>query len=411
MFENHHDPAPMRVGYVLKQYPRLSETFILNEIIGLEENDVDVSIFSLRHSTEGRFHPAIAAVRGTVYYVADPDKAAFLDALRALPHLRAERLPAVFEFLDRIPQERRSRIVLQAIDIANATLRLHIDHLHAHFLTVAAQTVHLVHLLTGLPYTVTAHAKDIYRHSVDWDLARQIAARASAIVTVCDFNQLYLSQRLDLPDCNIVRIYNGLGPQEPPSPVQARTRGLVLGVGRLVEKKGFDLMLDAIAPLSAARPEMHGVIIGDGDQRVPLRKQAARLGIADRVTFLGALPQDRVSTWLRRAELMIAPCRIGTDGNQDALPTVLLEALGAGLPVVTTPVAGITEIIDDGVEGLIVPCDDPAALSRATASLLDDHNTRAAMAAAGPVKLEQRFNRAETVRELIDAFGAKEPVA
>ena len=411
MSDVHPLPAPLHVGYLLKQYPRLSETFVLNEILGLEERGVDVSIFSLRHATEGRFHPAIASVRGTVHYVADPDKTAFLDALRAIPDLRAERLPDVFDFLDQLPAERRSRLVLQAIEVAEVAQRTEIDHLHAHFLTVAAQTAHLVHLLTGLPYSVTAHAKDIYRHTVDWDLAARIATDAAAVVTVCDANVHHLAHRLDGSDVELVRIYNGLGPQDPPSATSALTEGLVLGVGRLVEKKGFDLLLDTVAALAPSRPDLHCVLVGDGDQRAELVAQATRLGIDDRVTFTGALPQNEVAAWLRRAQIMVAPCRVGTDGNQDALPTVLLEALGAGLPAIATPVAGIPEIITDGVEGLIVPCDDAAALTTATAALLDDPRRRATMVAAGPAKLARCFDRAGTIEQLIATFRTAELVA
>ncbi len=393
----------LHVGYVLKQYPRLSETFILNEILGLEENDVDVSIFSLRYATEGRFHPATAAVKGSVRYLANPDKTAFLDAFRALPELRLERLDQIFAFIDLLPAARRARLVLQAIEIAGAVNRSGIDHLHAHFLTVAAHTAHLVHLLTGVPYSVTAHAKDIYRNSVDWDIATRVAQDAAAVVTVCDANLRYLADRLGT-GCRLVRIYNGLGPQDQPTPVESRTAGLVLGVGRLVEKKGFDLLLRAVADLAPDHPDLTCVLVGDGDQRAALEAQAIHLGIEPRVTFTGAQPQNEVAAWLRRAQIMAAPCRVGTDGNRDALPTVLLEALGAGLPVVTTPVSGIPEIIAHGEQGLIVECDDSAAFTAALARLLQDRQLVASMAAAGPPKLARDFDRADTIGQLVDTF-------
>ena len=396
----------LHVGYVLKQYPRLSETFILNEILGLEENDVDVSIFSLRYATEGRFHPATAAVKGSVHYLANPDKTAFLDAFRALPELRLERLDQIFAFIDLLPAERRARLVLQAIEIAGAVNRSGIDHLHAHFLTVAAHTAHLVHLLTGVPYSVTAHAKDIYRNSVDWDIATRVAQDAAAVVTVCDANLRYLADRLGT-GCRLVRIYNGLGPQDQPTPVESRTAGLVLGVGRLVEKKGFDLLLRAVADLAPDHPDLTCVLVGDGDQRAALEAQAIHLGIESRVTFTGAQPQNEVAAWLRRAQIMAAPCRVGTDGNRDALPTVLLEALGAGLPVVTTPVSGIPEIIAHGEQGLIVECDDSAAFTTALARLLQDRQLLASMAAAGPPKLARDFDRADTIGQLVDTFRAR----
>ena len=276
---------------------------------------------------------------------------------------------------------------------------------------MAAHTAHLVHLLTGLPYTITAHAKDIYRHTVDWDLAARLASHASAVITVCDANLRYLTHQLDGSDVNLVRVYNGLGPQDPPAAIPARSPGLVLGVGRLVEKKGFDLLLDTIAALAPDRDQLHCVIIGDGDQRGALETQANRLGITERVTFTGPLPQHEVARWLRRATVMLAPCRVGGDGNQDALPTVLLEALGAGLPAVTTPVAGIPEIIDHGVEGLVVPCDDLQALSAATAELLDDPGRRRAISEAGPAKLARYFDRRHTITELIETFTSRQLIA
>ncbi len=395
------------VGYILKQYPRLSETFILNEILGLEERGITTSIHSLRHATEGRFHPAIAKVRGQVRYVADTNKAAFLDAIRALPNLQQERLPDVLDFLDRLPEDRRARLLLNAIEIAEAALADGVDHLHAHFLTVAAQTAHLVWLLTGLPYSVTAHAKDIYRSSVDWELAARLAGSATTVVTVCDANLRYLAHRLDGTDARLARIYNGLESQEL-AENDGRTPGLVLGVGRMVEKKGFDLLIEAVA--LTTEHDMHCVLIGDGDRRADLEAQAQRLGVAERVTFAGALGQDEVARWLSRAAVLAAPCRVGADGNQDALPTVLLEALRAGVPAISTPVGGIEEIVTNGQDGLIVPPEDAGALADAIGTLLGDPAQRSRFGAAGRQKVAQTFDRRATISELIDVFHQREPV-
>lgn len=395
----------MHVGYVLKQYPRLSETFVLSEILGLErEEGIDVSIFSLRPATEGRFHPQLSEVRGPVHYMPLPDKGAFLDALRTLAELRTDALPRVMEVLDLVPADRRARLAVDALTIAHRVIADDITHLHAHFLTGAAHTAHLVHLLTGVPYTVTAHAKDIYRHTVDWALAGRIAGAAVAAVTVCDANLRHLQRQLDGSGTHLVRVYNGLGPQDPPAPLEARTQGLVLGVGRLVEKKGFDLLLEAVAALAPTRPGLRCVIVGDGDQRAALEALTDALAIADRVTFTGALPQPDVARWLREAHVLAAPCRVGGDGNQDALPTVLLEALGAGLPSVSTPVAGIPEIVGHDREGLLVEEGSASALAEGIATLLDDSVRWTSMATAGPPKLAQRFDRRQTVAQLVETM-------
>lgn len=400
----------LHVGYILKQYPRLSETFILNEILGVEEVGAHVTVFSLRHATEGRFHPNLASVRGDVHYLPDVDKAAFLSALRALPDLNTDQLAEVLDFVDLLPPERRARILLHAIEVADRVRVSRIDHLHAHFLTVAAQTAHIVHLLTGVPYTVTAHAKDIYRHTVDWNLAQRIARHATAVITVCDANLEHLVPRLGR-DVTVRRIYNGLGPQQPPVRLAERTRHLVVGVGRLVEKKGFDVLLHAVALLADDLPDLRCVLVGDGDQRHALETLSYQLGIADRVCFTGSLPQPDVEKWLRRAHVMAAPCRVGDDGNQDALPTVLLEALGAGVPTIATPIAGIPEIIEHNVEGLVVPADDVGALAAGCAALMIDDVRWAELSSAGPKKLAKRFDRVATVRDLMAVFDSASTTA
>lgn len=400
-----------RVGYVLKQYPRLSETFILNEILGLESIGVDVTVFSLRHATEGRFHPGVAAVRGSVHYLPRADKASFLEAVRALPDVAPEDLRAALDFVDRLPADRRAEILLQAVHLAEGVRREGVDHLHAHFLTIASHAAHLAHLLTGVTYTVTAHAKDIYRHTVDWDLVARVAGAATAVVTVCDANLRFLAHRLDGSGARILRVYNGLGPQDPPAPLSVRRRDVVLGIGRLVEKKGFDVLLDAVAAIAPHRPTLSCVIVGDGEDRGRLERRTAELGLSDRVHFTGAVGQDQVARWLREAHVLAAPCLVGTDGNQDALPTVLLEALGAGLPMVTTPVAGIPEIVDHDEHGLVVDCGDAAAVAAGIVELLGDDARWSTMSAAGPVRLAERFDRARTIVSLVEAMGAVEPVA
>ncbi len=388
---------PTRVGYVLKQYPRLSETFILSEILGLEDAGVRVDVFSLRPATEGRFHPALARVRASVEYASPVDRSSFLSAVTALPNLSQDRLPDALAFLERLPESRRSRLLLDAIWVARRAVEKGLTHLHAHFMTVASHTVHIAHLLTGLPYTVTAHAKDIYRHTVDWDLATTVSRSASAVVTVCDANLDHLRANLTDPGCEVVRVYNGLAPQPPPGDWEERDRGLVLAVGRLVEKKGFEDLLEAMNRPELSRADVRCVIVGDGDRRTALEQRSRELGLGSRVTFTGALTQDEVGRWLRRARVLAAPCRVGGDGNQDALPTVLLEALGAGLPVVSTPIAGIPEIIEHGTEGFLVPPSDPTALADALRTLLDDDQLGLSMSRAGPQKLTLRFDRRRTI--------------
>jgi len=268
-------------------------------------------------------------------------------------------------------------------------------------LTVAAHTCHLVHLLTGVSYSVTAHAKDIYRATIDWQLATTVAEAASGIVTVCDANARHLDGRIG--SARVHRLYNGIAPQPPAVPAMARPEDHLLGVGRLVPKKGFDLMLQAVAGLRADGRSVRATIVGDGELRSELESLSNELGVADIVDLVGSCTQDTVSELMRQSTLLVAPCVIGPDGNQDALPTVLVEALAAGLPVVTTAVAGIPEIVDDGIHGRIVEpnCD---ALKGAISGLLDDPVLRQSMSMAGPQRYSDRFDRTETTRELAALF-------
>ncbi len=159
-----------RVGYVLKKYPRLSETFILNEILGLEALGVPLRVFSLRLPDEGRFHADVARVRADIDYLPEMRSAATYEAFRVLSELPGsvrDRLGRVLAFLDRLPESRRPGLLVQSAHLAQGVLRHRIDHLHAHFMTIAAHAAYVAHLLTDVPFSVTAHAKDIFRTTVD----------------------------------------------------------------------------------------------------------------------------------------------------------------------------------------------------------------------------------------------------
>ena len=395
----------LRVGYVLKKYPRLSETFILNEILGLEAAGVEVSVLSLRLPDEGRFHAELADVRAEVAYLTGFGAASAMAAFRRVArHADPGALDRALELLDLLPPERQVGVLLQGLELAEVAAARGLDHLHAHFMTVAAHTAYVAHVFSGIPFSVTAHAKDVYRDEVDIAAFRTVAAAASAVVTVCDANRRFIEERLLAGvDATVVRIYNGLDLASMPVPGPRRPE-LVLGVGRLVEKKGFDVLIRACRLLADRGVPFECAVIGDGDQAGALADEIDGLGVADRVRLLGSLPKAEVLEWMARAAVLALPCVTGGDGNRDALPTVLLEALAVGLPVVSTPVAGVPEIVDDGVEGLLVPERDPVALAGAIELLLTDTTRWSAASTAGPAKVAARFDRRATLPALLDVF-------
>jgi colanic acid/amylovoran biosynthesis glycosyltransferase len=270
---------------------------------------------------------------------------------------------------------------------------------------VAAQTAYLVHLFTGIPFSVTAHAKDVYRDAVDPIVFREIADAAVALVTVCESNRRYLGERLLAGRSpRVERIYNGVDLDRLSPPDTARDPRLILGVGRLIEKKGYHVLLHACRLLADRGVAYRCVLVGDGDQRARLLADRDRLDLGGRVDLAGTATRDYVLAWMRRARVLAAPCLTAADGNRDALPTVLLEALALGLPAVSTPVGGIPEIVEDGVEGLLVPEGDPVALAAALQRLLEDGSLWSRTSAAGPPKAAARFDRRAAVRSLIDVF-------
>lgn len=398
----------LRVGYVLKKYPRLSETFILDELLALEASGVEVSVFSLRLPDDGRFHRDLSKLNATVSYLPSSSSSRLLDAfdlVRTLPDPGAA-LDAALEFIDLLPESARASVLLQGLALARSALDRRIDHLHAHFMTVAAHTAHVAHLVTGLPFSVTAHAKDIYRETVDREVFDAVASSARAIVTVCDSNREYIRSHLS-PEAadRVIRIYNGLFPDEyARSSMTRRTPRMILGVGRLVGKKGFRDLLQACALLASRQVDFSCMIVGDGEERGELLAETTRLGLEGRVEFPGSLPRHRVLELMSRARVLAAPCLVASDGNRDALPTVLLEALGVGLPVVTTRVTGIPEIIEDRSEGLLVESGDVEALARALEQVLHDDLLWESCSVRGPEKLRERFDRHRTAAELIDVF-------
>jgi glycosyltransferase involved in cell wall biosynthesis len=395
-----------RVGYVSSKYPRPSQTFVVDEILALEWQGVEVAIFSLNLPDEGRFHRDLAAVQAPVTYLPQSSPSSAPGMLRALSDLGspAVALEAAVGFVERTRSAGQSNFLVQGIFLARHALEKGLDHLHAHFMTNAARTTYVAHLLTGIPFSVTAHAHDIYRRRVDAAVFREIASAATCVVTVCDANRDYILQKGLARGGRVQRIYNGVFlDQMLPGP-QVRDHRLIVAVGRLVEKKGFDVLVDAFGILDQRGLDFAGVIVGDGEEQEALARRLEGLRLQKKVRMAGALPRHEVLGLMARARVLAAPCLAAHDGNQDALPTVMLEALGAGLPIVSTPVGGVPEIVEHGVEGLIVPEGDAQALADSLGRFLVDDALFLRCSAACLPKAARRFDRRETAGELLEIF-------
>jgi glycosyltransferase involved in cell wall biosynthesis len=275
-------------------------------------------------------------------------------------------------------------------------------HVHAHFATAACEVATMAARLAGVTCSVTAHAKDIYHRDNARHLARRLAG-AHTVVTVSAHNVAHLEDVLStagrLPD--VRHIANGvpLGPAADPTASQT-----LLCVARLVPKKGVDLLVEAAALLHERHPHLEVAIIGDGPLRPELTTQIDRLGLNNRVRLLGSATSSEVTTAMAAARVVVLPCRVDVDGDRDGMPTVLVEALARGVPVVSTDVVGIGELVTDGETGLLVGPEDAGALAGALDRLLTDPVLAARLGNAGRRRVHQRFRPEDSTRALVDVF-------
>ncbi len=395
--------APARVLYVLKRFPRLSETFVLREILALEAAGVRVSVDSLLPPEQGLTHRELSQVQASVRYL--PRRPELRERALVSTHLRlALRRP--LRWIAVALRSRRLggwRRFLQAGLVAERARAEGITHLHAHFVTAATEVVTMAAQLGGVSCSVTAHAKDIH-HRDNRDLVRTRLVGCSTVITVSRANVAHLQAVLDpinrAADVRLIR--NGVPTLAPARPGRANT---ILCVARLVPKKGVDVLLQAAALLAPRYPELRVDIIGTGPLADDLLRLRDEAGLADVVHFLGTATSCEVSEAMRNARVVVLPCRVDDSGDRDGMPTVLVEAMAHGVPVISCDVAGVSELVRDGVTGLLVASDDSPALAEAIAELISDPQRAARLGNAGHRLVGASYRPDEATRRLLQVFG------
>lgn len=389
-----------RIAIVLKGYPRLSETFIAQEILGLQERGLNLEIWSLRQPTDRVLHPMHRAIRAPRHYLPEY---LYEQPLRVLRSLAAAlrrpglgRLLGVFlRDLRRDPSASRLRRLGQAAVLARE-LDPAITHLHVHFLHTPASVTRYAAILSGRSWTFSAHAKDIWT-CPDWE-KREKLADARWGVTCTEEGHRHLAGLAPEPG-RVALLYHGLDLRRfPAAPTDRPARDgsdpadpvRIVSVGRAVEKKGFDDLLRALAGLPA---DLHWRFAhaGDGPLLGRLGALAEETGTAGRVAFLGAKAQPDVIALLREADIFVLPSREAADGDRDGLPNVIMEAASQELPLVATRFAGIPEFIRPGIEGELVPPGDWAALSNALNLLARDPARRFVLGRGAGRRLRESF--------------------
>jgi len=397
-------PYTSRVGYVVKRYPRYSETFIVNEILAHEEAGLSLNIFALHPSNDSHFQDTITRVRAPVTYLPTSkalNASEFWDELMAA----VKTLPGCSAGLEAARDE-VARNVYQAALLALQARDKGIEHLHAHFATSATTVARLAALFGGLTYSFTAHAKDIFHDNVKHDDLHRKIQDASSVVTVSDYNIGFLRKKFGGSASKVQRIYNGLDLSRLPFSDPYHRPPCIVAVGRLIEKKGFVDLIAACAELYKRNIDFQCQIIGSGPLLDQLNADIQQYGLQHNVKMLGPLPQIEVIAYLQEAAVFSAPCVVGIDGNRDGLPTVLLEAMALGAPCISTDVTGIPEAIKHDHTGIIVAQKDVAALADALEHLLRHPQERTRLAQQARQLIERTFDIHQNTSALRSVFNA-----
>ena len=402
-----------RTAIVVKGYPRLSETFIAQEILGLQQRGQRQLIVSLRHPTDSQVHAINRRITAAVLYLPEylhdePGRVfrAWRWAQAQLGYAKARAA-----FLSDLKQDRsrnRLRRFGQALVLARE-LPGDVDRLHCHYLHTPASVTRYAAMIRGLPWSFAAHAKDIWT-SEAWDLKVKLAS-AQWGVTCTAVNARHLADLASDPD-RVELVYHGLDFARFPKLVSRPARDgrdpadpvRLLSVGRVVAKKGFDLLLAALADLP---PEIHWrlVHIGGGELLDRLKKQADLAGLGDRIDWRGAQDQAAVITAYLESDLFVLPARIAPNGDRDGLPNVLMEAQATGLACLSTRISAIPELITDGETGRLIDPDDIPALTAALKVLIEDPADRQRLGSAGAVHVRRDFAFTPGLDRLSEKFG------
>lgn len=413
--------TPLRVGYIVRSFPRLSQTFILNEVLALEASEVQVRIFSCTNPRESVIQPQVEAVRAQVDYLEEAQQRSrwpilwehlLLLMLVPLRYLRTLWYVARHtDFDEGYTASSRYVCFMQAVYLTQLLRRERdgrgaIDHLHAHFAHDPTLIAHLVHLLTGISFTFTAHARDIYQIPQS-ALAERIRS-AQAVVTCCDVNVDYFKSVVPATHhAKLHVIHNGINLNDfQPAAVCEDTAAppLILSASRLVEKKGFLDLLAACQRLRERNEDFRCLIYGEGPLSGEMESLIRQLELDDYVTLAGVCTQQDLRQIMPQASVFALTPFVTQDGDRDGVPTVLAEAMACGVPVVSTTVAGIPELVAHGHNGLLAAPHQVDEIAASLSTLLNDQTMRRQFGQAARTKIVEQFNLQAGARQLAGLF-------
>src|SRR6184192_1685960 len=384
-------------AYLFERFPSFGQTFCYREVAELYRQGVAAPIFSIRNPKDEPAQDWDARIVNRVHYL--PEEKELLDDVRRAS--KKQNLDS--EIIDALDEWGRRTDFLRLYQAVYVGLRLRemgIGHVHAHFMGMAARTAFWIHKFFPITFSFTAHANDIFaprNFEVGLD---KLVDTARVIVTVSDYAKKFLQERFPERANRIRRIYNGLNLAEFGRADFSSAPPLILAVGRLIAKKGFADLICACGLIAESGKSFRCEIIGEGQLEDELRGQIERLNVQNRVALSGAKPQLEVRRRLADASVFVLPSIIDPDGGMDNLPTVIMEAMATGLPVASTKIGGIPEMVIENETGFLVEPGDAAALADAIEQVIDDRLLAQRLGQDGYKRAQQLFSIDKNVREL-----------
>ncbi len=400
-----------KILYIIGTYPGLTTTFIDREIRMLRQWGLTLQVLAIRHPAgTSVFSEEQQRLQEGVIYILPVIGWKLLLSHLYFALLRPRVYFGTLLYLLTRPHPdsaARFKTLLHFGEGVYAAYLLQdqaLDHIHGHFVDRAAVIALIVSRLLDKPYSLTAHANDIYVNPV---LLREKISEAEFVTTCTGYNHAYLLEMMgeQLED-KLHLVYHGIDVNNytPPSVKPQRARPLLLSIGRLVEKKGFPHLLNACRRLKGLGYDFECQIVGEGPLHQELQELIVQLGLEDRVTLCGAIPHEMVIEKYKQAILFVLPCVMAEDGDRDGIPNVLIESMAMKLPVVSTYLSGIPELVEDNVNGLLVSPGDEEALTQALADLIDNAAWRTELGEAGRQTVLQGFDVERNVRRMFELF-------
>jgi glycosyltransferase involved in cell wall biosynthesis len=394
----------MKIAYVLGIFPKLSESFIINEIVELLKNGHDIQIFSMEVPIEDIKHEEIKEYnileRIHYYNFNQIFKVNFINVLKYFVICITQDLCDLRISINIL------KLDLKLAYFATIIQKNNVELIHVHFATMGSIARKLGKVL-GLPYTMTAHAFDIYRNP-DTDELRRTMDNAGSVITISEYNKNYLQSEIGITNrIEVIRCGIDLDKFNSKRRVKNNARIKILTVARLVEKKGIEYLIRAIPFVTKELPDCDFIIVGSGPLKDHLHKLAYDLNVGEFIQFKGDVVDLDLRRYYEEADMFILPCIIAENGDLDGIPVSIMEAMAMELPVVSTFVSGIPELVGDGISGILVSPKDEKAIADAIIRLHKDRHLRLEMGEKGRKIIANKFNIESESEKLIRIFSEK----